>query len=85
MRNLFIVFITILALGITSAVTGIVYFANIAGFISAIGFMYIYFKDRPEEETYTEKLRRRNWYIIFFIGMVFALTYGSMWNDQIRG
>jgi amino acid transporter len=85
MRNLLIVFAVILALGITSMVTGIVYFANIAGFIAAIGFLLVYFKDRPEEESEAEKLRRRNWYIVFFIGMIFALVFGSLWNNKMGG
>jgi len=85
MRNLLIVFIIILALGLTSAFTGSVVFANIAGFISALGFMYIYFKDRPDEESQIEKLRRRNWYVVFLIGLLFALIYGSFWNDNIGG
>ncbi|GAB6034490.1 hypothetical protein [Galenea microaerophila] len=85
MRNLLIVFIIILALGLTSAFTGSVVFANIAGLISALGFMYIYFKDRPDEESQIEKLRHRNWYIVFLIGLLFALIYGSLWNDKIGG
>ena len=85
MRNLLIVFFTILTLGISSMVTGIIYFANLAGLISALGFMYIFFKDRPEDEPESEKLRRRNWYIVFFIGLLFALIYGSLWNDQMGG
>ncbi len=85
MRNLLIVFIVILALGLTSAATGIVFFANVAGLIAALGFMYLYFKDRPEDESEAEKLRRRNWYIVFLIGLLFALIYGSLWNDKIGG
>ncbi|PLA75010.1 hypothetical protein CYQ88_03680 [Hydrogenovibrio sp. SC-1] len=89
MKNILITYLIILTLGIASMVTGIHYLANIAGFISAIGFMIIFFKDRPDEETvsaeviHTENKMRRYWYIVFATGIFFSLIFGSFWNSEM--
>ncbi|MBF6058348.1 MULTISPECIES: hypothetical protein [Thiomicrorhabdus] len=83
MRNLLITFAAILTLAVLSLATGIHYFANIGGFISAIGFMLVFFKDRPENESEADKRKRRNWYIVFAIGIFFSMLFGSFWNDQM--
>ncbi|WP_319381594.1 hypothetical protein [Thiomicrorhabdus sp.] len=83
MRNLLITFAVILALAVAAMTTGIHYFANIGGFISAIGFMLVFFKDRPEAESEEERRTRRNWYIVFAIGLFFSLLFGSFWNDHM--
>ncbi|MDG6777665.1 hypothetical protein QCB44_02985 [Thiomicrorhabdus sp. zzn3] len=85
MRPILITYAVILLLGITSMLTQIHYFANIAGFISAIGFLFIFFKDRPEEENEWQKKQRRYWYIVFATGLFFSLIFGSLWNDQMGG
>lgn len=65
------------------------YLANIAGFISAVGFMVIFFKDRPNanELSETEIKRaaqmRTYWYIVFATGLVFSLIFGSFWNSEM--
>lgn len=85
------VYTVILALGITSLLTGVHYYANIAGFISAIGFMFIFFKDRDNEkdmdEAELEKVQkqRKYWYIVFATGLFFSLIFGSFWNHQMGG
>lgn len=85
------VYTVILALGITSLLTGVHYYANIAGFISAIGFMTIFFKDRDNEknmdETTLENVQkhRKYWYIVFSTGLFFSLIFGSFWNNQMGG
>lgn len=91
MRNLIIVYAIILGLGISSMITGIHYFANIAGFISAMGFLLIFFKDQedeanisPEKLALAKKLRQR-WYIVFATGIFFSLIFGSLWNSQMGG
>ena len=83
MRLLLIVYSIILILGVTAMVSGIHYLANIAGFISAIGLMFVFFKDRPEEETEFELKMRRYWYIVFATGIFFSLIFGSFWNNQM--
>lgn len=87
MKLLLLTYSLILILGISSMVTGIHYFANIAGFISAIGFMIVFFKDRPndmnEEDRLAAKKMRRNWYIVFATGIFFSLIFGSFWNNQM--
>ncbi|MBD3820895.1 MAG: hypothetical protein IE914_01335, partial [Thiotrichales bacterium] len=50
MKLILITYATILTLGILSMVTKIHYFANIAGFIAAIGFMLVFFKDPSSKE-----------------------------------
>jgi Na+-transporting NADH:ubiquinone oxidoreductase subunit NqrB len=90
MKKLLATYLAILALGIASYVTDIHYFANIAGFIGAMGLMLVFFKDRPEEEidpqAYAQdKKMRRYWYIVFFTGLFFSLLFGSLWNDQMGG
>lgn len=89
MKNILITYLIILILGIASMVTGIHYLANIAGFISAIGFMFIFFKDRPDAETISaeaiavENKIRRYWYIVFATGIIFSLIFGSFWNSEM--
>ncbi len=83
MRLLLIVYSLILILGITSMFTGIHYLANIAGFISAIGLLLVFFKDRPEEESAAEVKIRRYWYVVFATGLFFSLLFGSFWNSQM--
>lgn len=89
MRNLLITYFIILALGATSMLTDVHYYANIAGFISAIGFMLVFFKDRkPEEEMTETQLKqavkmRRYWYTVFATGIFFSLLFGSLWNHHM--
>lgn len=83
MRLMLVVYAVIIALGITAMLTGWHYLANIAGFISAIGFMIVFFKDRPESESDQEKKMRRYWYIVFITGLFFSLIFGSFWNDEM--
>ncbi|WP_373020355.1 hypothetical protein [Thiomicrorhabdus sp.] len=85
MRPLLITYAVILLLGITTILTDIYYFANIAGFISAIGFLYVFFKDRPDDESEYAKKLRRYWYIVFATGIFFSLILGSLWNDHMGG
>ncbi|QKI89520.1 hypothetical protein [Thiomicrorhabdus xiamenensis] len=83
MRTLLATYAGILMLGIASLLTQNHYFANIAGFISAIGFMIIFFKDRPENESDSAKKMRRYWYIVFATGIFFSLIFGSFWNTHM--
>lgn len=90
MKKLLMTYFVILILGIASYITGVVYYANIAGFIGAVGFMLIFFKDRPEHEANSsealaEKKMRRLWYITFGTGILFSLIFGSLWNHQMGG
>ncbi len=83
MRLILITYAVILILGVTAMVSGIHYLANIAGFISAIGLMLIFFKDRPDEESELEIKMRRYWYIVFATGIFFSLLFGSFWNNHM--
>ncbi|WEJ63407.1 hypothetical protein [Thiomicrorhabdus lithotrophica] len=83
MRLLLITYAVILLLGIGAMLSGIHYLANIAGFISAIGFMLVFFKDRPEEETETQIKMRRYWYAVFATGIFFSIIFGSFWNNHM--
>ncbi|BCN93021.1 hypothetical protein THMIRHAM_08060 [Thiomicrorhabdus immobilis] len=83
MRLLLITYAVILILGVTAMLTGWHYLANIAGFISAVGFMLVFFKDRPDEETEFQIRMRRYWYIVFATGIIFSLIFGSFWNDHM--
>jgi len=89
MKNILITYLIILTLGIASMLTGIHYFANIAGFISAIGFMIIFFKETPDTESLTKEAiekdnrLRRYWYIVFATGLFFSLVFGSFWNSEM--
>ena len=83
MRLMLIVYAIILTLGVTAMITEIHYLANIAGFISAIGFMLVFFKDRPDEETEQDKKQRKYWYVVFATGIFFSMLFGSFWNDHI--
>ncbi|MBE0493867.1 MAG: hypothetical protein IBX48_05945 [Thiomicrospira sp.] len=90
MKKLLITYFVILLLGVASYTTGVVYYANIAGFIGAVGLMLVFFKDRPEYETgstqaLAEKKMRRLWYITFGTGILFSLIFGSLWNHQMGG
>lgn len=88
MQRLQITYGIILALGITAYFSEVHYFANIAGFIGAIGLMYVFFKDRPAleegsaEYIAAEKMRRL-WYTAFGTGIVFSLILGSLWNHKM--
>ncbi|GAB6069794.1 hypothetical protein JCM30760_08910 [Thiomicrorhabdus hydrogeniphila] len=83
MRLILVTYAVILFLGITAMVTDWYYLANIAGFISAVGFMLVFFKDRPDDESeYAIKLRRY-WYVVFATGILFSLIFGSLWNNQM--
>lgn len=83
MKLLLITYAIILSLGIGAMLTDIHYLANIAGFISAIGFLAVFFKDRPDDESATEKKMRRYWYIVFATGIFFSLIFGSLWNSHM--
>ena len=83
MRLILITYAVILFLGITAMLTGIHYLANIAGFISAIGFMLVFFKDRPDEESPLQIKMRRYWYAVFATGIFFSLLFGSFWNNHM--
>lgn len=89
MRKLLITYSIILVLGVSSMLTGNHYLANIAGFISAIGFMLVFFKDRPNDSELSESdmahaaRMRRYWYIVFATGILFSLLFGSLWNNQM--
>ncbi|KUJ74859.1 hypothetical protein AVO42_05630 [Thiomicrospira sp. XS5] len=89
MKNILITYFIILALGFASMLTHNHYLANIAGFISAVGFMVIFFKDRPDESTLSEEeikqaaKMRTYWYIVFATGLIFSLIFGSFWNSEM--
>ncbi|WP_321324240.1 hypothetical protein [Thiomicrorhabdus sp.] len=83
MRLILITYAVILFLGITAMLTDWYYLANIAGFISAVGFMVVFFKDRPDEESEYAIKMRRYWYVVFATGIFFSLIFGSLWNNQM--
>lgn len=83
MRPILITYAVILTLGIASMLTGNHYLANIAGFISAVGFMLVYFKDRADDETENAKKLRKYWYLVFATGIFFSLVFGSFWNSHM--
>lgn len=83
MRPILITYAIILSLGITAMLTELHYLANIAGFIAAVGFLLVFFKDRPEEETEYDLKLRRYWYVVFATGIFFSLIFGSFWNDHM--
>lgn len=85
MRALLFTYAVIILLGLASLLTDIHYFANTAGFIGAVGFLLIFFKDRPEEESAAEIKMRRYWYVVFGFGIFFSLLLGSLWNNQMGG
>jgi len=85
MRALLFTYAVILLLGVATLLSGIHYFANIAGFIGAIGLMYVFFKDRPDEETEAQLKMRKYWYIVFGFGLFFSLVLGSLWNNKMGG
>lgn len=83
MRLLLITYAVILTLGVSAMLFDVHYLANIAGFISAVGFMLVFFKDRPEEETEQQQRMRKYWYIVFATGIFFSLIFGSFWNNHM--
>lgn len=85
MKLVLITYAIILILGLASMLTQVHYYANIAGFISAIGFLAVFFKDRPDDESEQQKKMRRYWYIVFATGILFSLLFGSLWNNQMGG
>ncbi|MDX1795909.1 MAG: hypothetical protein R3219_04205 [Hydrogenovibrio sp.] len=91
MKLILITYAVILMLGIISMLTHNHYVANLAGFISAIGFMLVYFKDPSKEEEQDEALQaktatyKKYWYVVFATGLLFSLLFGSFWNDQMGG
>lgn len=85
MRALLFTYAVIILLGLTSLLTDIHYFANIAGFIGAIGMLVVFFKDRPDDESALEIKMRRYWYIVFGFGIFFSLLLGSLWNSKMGG
>jgi len=90
MNKLLLTYAVILTLGMLSYFTDVVYYANVAGFIGAMGLMLVFFKDRPELETgsaeeLADKKMRTYWYITFGTGVFFSLLFGSLWNNQMGG
>jgi len=83
MRPILFTYAVILALGVTAMLTELHYLANIAGFISAVGFMLVFFKDRPDQETEYEIKIRKYWYAVFATGIFFSILFGSFWNDHM--
>lgn len=90
MKLILITYGVILALGIASMVTKIHYFANVAGFIAAIGFMLVFFKDPVNEDENSEAAvktatYKKYWYVVFGTGIFFSFIFGSLWNSQMGG
>jgi hypothetical protein len=90
MKKLLTLYFIIILLGLSAYLTGVVYYANIAGFIGAMGLMYIFFKDRPDfepgsTEEIADKKMRRLWYIGMGTGILISLFFGSLWNHQMGG
>ncbi|SFR51680.1 hypothetical protein [Thiomicrospira sp. ALE5] len=91
MMKIALTYITILTLAMLSYFTGIVYYANLAGFIGAMGIMYLFFKDRPEDwdensaEALEDKRWRKMWYFVLGFGIFASLIFGSLWNHQFGG
>lgn len=91
MKLILITYAVILTLGILSMVTKIHYFANIAGFIAAIGFMVVFFKDPSANEDKNSDVAvkaaayKKYWYIVFATGLFFSLIFGTLWNSQMGG
>ncbi|BBP45571.1 hypothetical protein THMIRHAS_09440 [Thiosulfatimonas sediminis] len=83
MKFLLASYALILSLGVISLISGNHYFANIGGFLSAIGFMLVFFKDRPDDESEQQIKMRRYWYIVFATGILFSLIFGSFWNTHM--
>lgn len=83
MRPLLITYAIILVLGLSAMIFEIHHLANVAGFIGAMGLLFTFFKDRPDEETALELKIRRYWYIVFATGIFFSLIFGSFWNDHM--
>jgi amino acid transporter len=83
MRILLIVYATILILGTASMLLNNHYLANIAGFISAIVLLLVFFKDRPDDELPQDKKIRQYWYVVVVTGLLFSLLFGSLWNSHI--
>ncbi len=83
MRTLLITYTVILTLGISAMLSGIHHLANVAGFIGAIAFLLIFFKDRKDEETEADIKQRRYWYVVCGTGIFFSLIFGSFWNDHM--
>ncbi len=83
MRTLLITYTIILALGVSSMLSGIHHLANVAGFIGAIALLLVFFKDRAENETEEDIKKRRYWYVVCGTGLFFSLIFGSFWNDHM--
>lgn len=80
-------FAVIILLGLSALMTGVHYLANIAGFISGVGFLLVFFKDPPKEERTEAEIAAENefkkkWYMVFAIGLLFSILFGSFWNDE---
>lgn len=91
MKLILITYAVILTLGILSMVTKIHYFANIAGFIAAIGFMVVFFKDpsaneeKDSDAAVKAATYKKYWYIVFATGLFFSFIFGTLWNSQMGG
>lgn len=89
MKLLLSIFVVILLLGISAMITQFHYFANIAGFIAAVGFMVVFFKDPQKNLTEAEQEElnkfKKYWYYVFGFGVFFSFIFGSLWNNQMGG
>jgi uncharacterized membrane protein YfcA len=96
MKTIFSLFLGMLAmigLGVWIHTTVL---ANIVGLASITGLLIFYFKqneplpdhgETPIDEklngmTYEEK---KNWYVLFIIGLIFSFIFGTFWNDSMGG
>ena len=89
MKLLLSVFSIIIILGTLAMFTQIHYLANVAGFIAAVGFMLVFFRDHPqdlsEKEANEYSKYKKYWYFVFGFGMFFSIIFGSFWNNQMGG
>lgn len=83
MRAILVVYAVILMLGVAAMLLDNHYLANLAGFISAIVLLVVFFKDRPDEESAQDKKIRQYWYVIVATGLIFSLLFGTLWNSHI--
>jgi hypothetical protein len=90
-RVLTIVYGIILSLGIISWLSDLYILANIAGFIGAMCFLVVFFKEPANKSQLDESVNKYNqllkkrWYIVCGTGVFFSLVFGSLWNSDMGG
>lgn len=84
MKLIFPLFLVMLAMIALGQWLGSYVPANLVGLGAMTGLIIFIFKNPDEAETMSADTKKQ-WYALFFIGLIFSFIFGSFWNTSMGG